>query len=142
DARSATIQGKLLAKKGLLVSEFRIESGLNCGGHAFATDGVLMGPILEEFRSKREAITKELIAITNEALIAKGIQPFDEDTQICITAQGGIGTADEDCFLREHYDLDGTGWGSPFLFVPEATNVDAKTLEQLTQAKPADYYMS
>src|SRR5690606_35778055 len=49
DYRSAIIQGKMLAKKGLWVSEFRIEAGLNCGGHAFATDGVLLGPILEEF---------------------------------------------------------------------------------------------
>src|SRR5690606_5648422 len=46
DYRSALIQGKFLAKKGLWVSEFRIESGLNCGGHAFATDGLLLGPIL------------------------------------------------------------------------------------------------
>ena len=51
DFRSALIQGKFLAKKGLWVSEFRIESGLNCGGHAFATDGYLMGPILEEFKT-------------------------------------------------------------------------------------------
>ena len=42
DFRSALIQGKFLAKKGLEVAEFRIESGLNCGGHAFATDGHLM----------------------------------------------------------------------------------------------------
>ena len=33
DFRSALIQGKFLAKKGLEVYEFRIESGLNCGGH-------------------------------------------------------------------------------------------------------------
>ncbi|MGV3760851.1 MAG: hypothetical protein ACO1NT_00075, partial [Parapedobacter sp.] len=43
DYRSALIQGKLLAKKGLWVSEFRIESGLNCGGHAFVSDGMLLG---------------------------------------------------------------------------------------------------
>lgn len=42
DYRSALIQGKYLAKKGIWVSEFRIESGLNCGGHAFATDGYLL----------------------------------------------------------------------------------------------------
>ncbi|MCP4705675.1 MAG: hypothetical protein GY865_13830, partial [candidate division Zixibacteria bacterium] len=46
DFRSAIIQGKFLAKRGLWISEYRIESGLNCGGHAFATDGTLMGPIL------------------------------------------------------------------------------------------------
>src|SRR5690606_22426871 len=54
DYRSAFIQGKFLAAKGLWVSEYRIESGLNCGGHAFATDGYLMGPILAEFRDKKE----------------------------------------------------------------------------------------
>ena len=36
DYRSAIIQGKFLAKKGLWVSEYRIESGLNCGGHALS----------------------------------------------------------------------------------------------------------
>ena len=56
DYRSALIQGKFFAKKGLWVSEYRIESGLNCGGHAFATDGFLMGPILEEFKSHRNEI--------------------------------------------------------------------------------------
>ncbi len=54
DFRSALIQGKFLAKKGLWVSEYRVESGLNCGGHAFATDGYLIGPILEEFKSNRK----------------------------------------------------------------------------------------
>ena len=54
DYRSALIQGKILAKKGLWVSEFRIESGLNCGGHAFATDGYLLGPILEEFKTNKQ----------------------------------------------------------------------------------------
>ena len=52
DYRSALIQGKFLAKKGIWVSEYRIESGLNCGGHAFATDGYLLGPILEEFKNE------------------------------------------------------------------------------------------
>src|SRR5690606_32362681 len=42
DYRSALIQGKFLAKKGIWVSEYRIEAGLNCWGHAFATDGYLM----------------------------------------------------------------------------------------------------
>jgi hypothetical protein len=59
-----------------------------------------------------------------------------------ITVQGGIGTAQEQDFLLEYYALDGTGWGSPFLLVPEATNVDKETLEQLANATPADYYVS
>ena len=60
DYRSALIQGKYLAKKGIWVSEFRIESGLNCGGHAFATDGYLLGPILEEFKNKRQALSEAI----------------------------------------------------------------------------------
>ncbi|MBK9359101.1 MAG: hypothetical protein IPN08_17270 [Bacteroidales bacterium] len=59
DYRSALIQGKFLAKKGIWVSEYRIESGLNCGGHAFATQGFLMGPILEEFRKNRTHLIDE-----------------------------------------------------------------------------------
>ncbi|MCP4801059.1 MAG: hypothetical protein GY893_14050, partial [bacterium] len=52
DYRSALIQGKLLARQGLWVSEFRIESGLNCGGHAFGGNGTLLGPVLEQFHSE------------------------------------------------------------------------------------------
>jgi len=37
--------------KGVWVSEYRIESGLNCG-HAFATAGLLIGPILQEFQGE------------------------------------------------------------------------------------------
>src|SRR5690606_15002276 len=59
-----------------------------------------------------------------------------------ITVQGGIGTGDEDQFLMDYYRLNGTGWGSPFLLVPEATNVDADTLEKLATAKPEDFYLS
>ena len=53
DYRSSFVQGCFLAKKGLWVSEYRIESGLNCGGHAFVSDGYLLGPILEEFKKKK-----------------------------------------------------------------------------------------
>jgi hypothetical protein len=44
--------------------------------------------------------------------------------------------------LLNHYNLDATGWGSPFLLVPEATNVDEDTLKKLSTAKPDDYYLS
>ncbi|MGN6179696.1 MAG: hypothetical protein ACTHNW_10980, partial [Mucilaginibacter sp.] len=59
-----------------------------------------------------------------------------------ISAQGGIGTAKEHAFLRNYYDLNATGWGSPFLLVPEATNVDSTTLQHLAKAHPNDYYIS
>lgn len=142
DLRSAQLQGRLLAKKGIWVSEFRIESGLNCGGHAFATEGLLMGPILAEFAQHREELATELWLACNKALVAAGKSRFADRPQLRITAQGGIGTAAEDRFLREHYGLDGTGWGSPFLLVPEATNVDAATLEQLARSEPDDFFLS
>lgn len=74
DYRSALIQGKYLAKKGIWVSEFRIESGLNCGGHAFATDGFLMGPILEEFKSKKQELIDTLFEMFNAAQQKKIIE--------------------------------------------------------------------
>src|SRR5690606_17892277 len=48
----------------------------------------------------------------------------------------------ENDFLINHYNLDGTGWGSPFLLVPEATNVDIETLEALEGATSQDFYIS
>lgn len=141
DYRSALLQAKLLAKKGLWVSEFRIESGLNCGGHAFATDGLLLGLVLEEFKQKREALYTELLTIYQKALTDKGLQPIIGPTQR-ITAQGGIGTAAEHRFLCTYYGLDGTGWGSPFLLVPEATNVDEATLSNIADADQDDFYLS
>jgi hypothetical protein len=77
DYRSALIQGKYLAKKGIWVSEFRIESGLNCGGHAFATDGYLMGPILEEFKEKRQELVDTIFQIYSAALARKGSKVFE-----------------------------------------------------------------
>jgi hypothetical protein len=142
DFRSALIQGKILAKKGIWISEFRIESGLNCGGHAFATDGILLGPILDEFKQKRLELANELFDICDASLIAKGLNRFVHRPALKITVQGGIGTANEDTFLREHFGVDGTGWGSPFLLVPEATNVEENTLHQLANAKKDDYFLS
>lgn len=142
DYRSAIIQGKFMAKKGLWVSEYRIESGLNCGGHAFATDGYLMGPILEEFKKNRQELIQTTHAIVSEALKAKNRPVPAEPLPIKITAQGGVGTAEEHQFLLEHYGLDSVGWGSPFLLCPEVTNVDDHTLNLLAKAKEEDLYLS
>jgi hypothetical protein len=141
DFRSALIQAKFLAKKGLWVSEFRVESGLNCGGHAFATDGFLLGPILEDFKQNRKAMFEELETLYRDSLIKKQIALSTLPKQK-ITVQGGIGTAQENEFLLKYYQLDATGWGSPFLLVPEVTNVDEQTLQQLANAKKEDYYLS
>ena len=142
DYRSAIIQGKFLAKKGLWISEYRIESGLNCGGHAFATDGYLMGPILAEFRDRRQELVDELYAVCSPALEAKGRTVPNDTLAITITAQGGVATAEEHNFLIDHYKLDTVGWGTPFLLVPEATTVDPATRKQLQDAKEKDLYLS
>lgn len=142
DYRSASIQGKLLAKKGIWVSEYRVESGVNCGGHAFATDGMLLGPILQEFKEQRDTMTSELHTLYCGALRTKGAPVPAKPRPVRITVQGGIGTSAEDKFLREFFAVDGTGWGSPFLLVPEATNVDEETRARLAAAGRDDYYMS
>jgi hypothetical protein len=142
DYRSALIQGKYLAKKGIWVSEFRIESGLNCGGHAFATDGYLMGPILEEFKSKREELQTSLHEIYIKAVKEKGKLFFDTPHPIKITAQGGIGTSGENEMLLQQYGIDSTGWGTPFLLCPEATTVDDATRKLLSDAREDDVTLS
>lgn len=142
DYRSALIQGKYLAKKGIWVSEFRIESGLNCGGHVFATQGLLMGPILEEFKIKKQELQDSLFELYNPAIKAKGHAGFSKPHPIKITVQGGIGTFEEDMLLRNIYQVDGTGWGTPFLLCLEATTVDEKTLELLATSKENDVVRS
>ncbi|MBI5415996.1 MAG: hypothetical protein HZA29_04190, partial [Candidatus Omnitrophica bacterium] len=142
DYRSSFIQGSFLAKKGLWVSEYRIESGLNCGGHAFISDGYLLGPILEEFKKKKNELVATILKLCNEALKAKDLRTFEEAPYTRITAQGGIGTAREDRFLLKFYQVDGTGWATPFLLCPEATNVDDVTLKKLCAAAENDIELS
>lgn len=142
DFRSAMIQGNFLAKKGLWVSEYRIESGLNCGGHAFATDGYLLGPILEEFKQKKEQLIQSAHELMVKALEIKGLPIPETPLELKITVQGGVGTAEEHDFLLEHYQVDSVGWGSPFLLVPEATSVDVETRRLLEKAKEDDFYLS
>lgn len=142
DYRSALIQGKFLAKKGLWVSEYRIESGLNCGGHAFATEGYLMGPILAEFRDSRKALIQSVHEVLVGALSTKNKIVPGEPLPLKITAQGGVGTDEEHQFLIDHYQLDSIGWGTPFLLVPEATTVDEPTIQKLVEAKEEDLYLS
>ena len=142
DYRSAIIQGKFLAKKGIWVSEYRIESGLNCGGHAFATDGFLLGPILEEFKNSRKELTHEVYQLWSQALVARNRPVPAEIPEVRITAQGGVGTADEHEFLMDYYRLDSVGWGSPFLLVPEAVTMDSETRDQLCRSTEEDVYLS
>ncbi len=142
DFRSAMIQGNFLAKKGLWVSEYRIESGLNCGGHAFATDGFLLGPILEEFKQKKENLIASAHELLCKALQQKNLPVPESPLELKITVQGGVGTAEEHEFLLDFYKTDSVGWGSPFLLVPEATSSDNDTRELLANAKEDDLYLS
>ncbi len=141
DYRSASLQGTLLAKRGLWVSEYRIESGLNCGGHAFATKGELLGPVLKEFREKRESLIAKLREYYLAALTKLGRAPHGEPSFI-LSAQGGVGTSEEQQFLCSQYDVDRVGWGTPFLLVPEATNVDSIHVQKLAAATEDDVTLS
>lgn len=144
DFRSALIQGKFLAKKGIEVSEFRIESGLNCGGHAFPSDGHLLPVLLKEFKEKKDQLSKAF-----QPLIEKFYESMDwelpqayYEAEPKITVQGGIGTHGEMRRLLEDFEIDGTGWGTPFLVVPEATAVDDDTRKLMVDSEPEDLYLS
>ena len=124
------------------VSEFRIESSLNCGGHAFVTKGHLLGPILEEFKHKKDELVETLHEIYSDTMRKLGRHVSDVPREATVTVQGGIGTAAENEFLLKYYRVDGTGWGTPFLLVPDVTNVDAEHLERLAAASGDDVYVS
>lgn len=142
DYRSALIQGQQLAKKGLWVSEYRIESGLNCGGHAFATDGLLLGAILQTFKENKASLITTTHELLCKALTEKNKFVPEHPLNLKITAQGGVGTAEEHDFLLKHYEVDAVGWGSPFLLVPEATSTDTHTRKLLANATENDLYLS
>ncbi|WP_290766399.1 hypothetical protein [Fibrobacter sp. UBA4297] len=161
DYRSALVQGRYLAKKGLEVYEYRIESGVNCGGHAFFESKKLLLDVVQEFVEKR----KELFE-TTRAMIAKfaqsaenaifsaggtaarsagsnvsvqGILPPPSPARI--TAQGGL-CAPEDIEKIMSLGIDGVGVGTPFLLVPQATSVDKETRRLLANAKSEDVCIS
>jgi len=142
DYRSAEVQGNFLAKRGIWVSEYRFESGLNCGGHAFTSGGHLLGPILEQFKAKRQELIEKLFASWNKTLEEFGRNLISERPSVRFTVQGGIGTSAENEMLFEEYKVDGTGWGTPFLLVPEVTNIDDDHLEKLAAATEEDVRLS
>jgi len=142
DFRSAEVQSKVLAKKAVWVSEYRIESGLNCGGHAFATSGLLMGPILQAFKEKRVELAEKLLVLYNAARAKQDLPALASPPTTHLTYQGGLGTAEEQNLLHDYYQVDSTAWGSPFLLVPEATNLDKKTRSDLAACKDEEIQLS
>jgi hypothetical protein len=142
DYRSALIQGKLLARQGLWVSEYRIESGLNCGGHSFGGKGTLLGPVLEEFRANRAKLREQLHEILTVGLRNLGRATPGTPLDFRVTVQGGIGTAEENELLQRNYGVDGVGWASPFLLVPEVVNIDKEHLARILAANESDVYLS
>jgi len=144
DFRSALIQGKFLAKKGLEVHEFRIESGLNCGGHAFASNGQLLPVLLKEIHEKRDQL-----AASFKPLIQKYYEKMGWDfPDSCvnhsplITVQGGVGTPGEVERLQQDFNIDKIGIATPFLLVPEVTCVERTTFNKLKDAGESDLYLS
>ena len=135
DYRSALIQGRYLAKKGLEVYEYRIESGVNCGGHAFFESKKLLLDVILEFVENREKLFE-----TTRAMIEKAgkIPPA---ASVRITAQGGL-CASEDVEKILSLGIDGVGVGTPFLLVPQATSMDKTTRRMLAAATPEDVYIS
>ena len=142
DHRSSEIQGRFLAKLGLWASEFRIESGLNCGGHAFASKGFLLGVVLEEFKRKKNELLKKLIPMYEKGLSERGGFPAKLPDDVRITVQGGVGTAAEHEFLLKYYGVNSVGWGTPFMLVPEATRMDDVNIKRLMAASDDDVFLS
>ena len=144
DFRSALIQGKTLARKGLEVSEYRVESGLNCGGHLFPSQGELLPVILQEMQEKKELLCSSLKPALQKYYAAHHLDSsrLDKPCTPLFSVQGGIGNAQEAEFLMRRFGFDRCGWGTPFLLVPEATLVDTSTREKLAEANENDIWMS
>jgi hypothetical protein len=97
---------------------------------------------MEEFKQKKKPLAEELHEAYIKALNRRGHPTKPEPQALRITVQGGIGAAAEDEMLRGYYDADGTGWATPFLLVPEVTNVDDEHLQKLSAATNGDIYLS
>jgi len=143
DFRSAMIQGRYMAKKGLEISEFRIESGLNCGGHAFASPGHLLPILLRDFKEKRRELGTQFQPVIKKFYGNMGWNyPENLEHHPEITVQGGIGNYGEVQRLKNNFGMDRTGWASPFLLVPEATPIDTVTRMQLMNSTDDSLYLS
>ena len=142
DFHSAAVQGKFLAKRGLWVSEYRVESGLNCGGHAFATKGLLLGPILREFQEKRDELIAQLHATYSKALLGHDRRSARRRSRFASRPKAASGLRRRICCSRDLYGLDGTGWGTPFLLCPRSPMSTTSTCRSFAHASNGDVYLS
>lgn len=101
-----------------------------------------MGPILQQFKENREELIQSVFEILSGALKNKERVVPRTPLHLKLSAQGGVGTAEEHDFLINEYGVDSVGWGSAFLLVPEATTVDKATLDKLAAAQEDDLYLS
>jgi hypothetical protein len=99
--------------------------------------------LMEELRAKREQLAEQIEPMVQKFYEKMGWDFNPAETQKPrLTVQGGIGNSGEQRRMMEYYGADATGWGTPFLLVPEATPVDEFTLEQLRVARKEDLYLS
>jgi hypothetical protein len=102
----------------------------------------LLGPILEEFKQRREELAQSLWNTCVESWKAKNVCIPDARLAMRVTVQGGVGTAAEHSMLISRYGVDATGWATPFLLAPDVTAVDDNLLDQLLDCQPEDVYLS
>ena len=90
----------------------------------------------------KNELLDSVFEVLKTALDSKQRSTSKELLPFKFTAQGGVGTSEEHQFLLDEYQLDSVGWGSPFLLVPEATNVDSPTMTKLIDAEEDDFFLS
>ena len=92
-----------------------------------------MGPILKEFKERRLELVDTLFSLYKSALAKTG-REIGEPPSHRFTVQGGVGTHAEHDTILKYYKADATGWGSPFLLVPEVVRIDDEHLEKVREA--------
>jgi hypothetical protein len=80
--------------------------------------------------------------IYGKAMSSLGRHLHKDTPELRITVQGGIGTAEENQFLLKYFEVDATGWATPFLLVPEVINLDEVHLKKLVDASSDDVFVS
>ena len=142
DFHSAAVQGKFLAKRGLWVSEYRVESGLNCGGHAFATKGLAArADPGTSSKSRREELVEQLHVNYAEALRHAAALSERRRMPSALPRRAASAPPKRICCC-ENLGVDGTGWATLFLLVPEVTNLDDEHRRKLCEASNDDVYLS